>query len=166
MTYVSEWNLSTIPDEKLRAEWARRSSLCRSTFAGGRPAAIVACPFCNDLLTAVALRAHNARCRQEKLQALVTLPRNVHVVPTYDDLNGAGFRPRRVTRETFYLEKIGYHDLGQIPTRAITNIIIPECPKDAIICVVGRFRFDKATKRCWTFSYGLMPAEVAGEGAF
>lgn len=59
--YSPGWDLSTIPDEKLKSEWGRRTAAQRKTRKGGRPPVLTACPRgCGATGSAREMRAH--RC--------------------------------------------------------------------------------------------------------
>jgi hypothetical protein len=153
MNYSLNWDLTTIPDGKLRAEWARRNALRRRVFRGGRPRKDSACLFCGTLFPAGERRAHQPRCRQSKLQDLVSWNRAITIIPTFDDKNDAGFKPTGLTREFLYLQKLGYGDQAEVPTNAITNILVPtDSHMNALISVVGDLKFSRAEGR-WTFTY-------------
>ena len=66
MTYRPTWNLSTIPDDALHAEAARR----RAAKGAGRPPVTVPCPFCRQSFGARALREHVPRCDVRKSAGL------------------------------------------------------------------------------------------------
>ena len=55
MTYRETWDLSSIPEEVLKSEWARRNSMRRETHTGGhnggRPVEYVPCPRCGKQVT-------------------------------------------------------------------------------------------------------------------
>jgi hypothetical protein len=162
MKFIETWDLSTIPDDRLRAEWGRRNSSRRKTFGGGRNRSTLACPFCYEFFSAAELRGHRSGCRQKKLQALLDENRHVFIVPTFDDLNAAGFALASLSRETLRLEKLGYGDVAEVPTRAILNISASENDRmHAQIAVAGRLDFDKV-KGCWVFSEGAF--DLSGVG--
>lgn len=64
--YSPDWDLSTIPDDKIRSEWGRRTAALRAVKTGGRnspgrPPVLTACPRgCGATGSAREMRAH--RC--------------------------------------------------------------------------------------------------------
>jgi hypothetical protein len=53
------------------------------------------------------------------------------------------------------MEKVGYHDMAEIPTRAILSINVPEDSRmHAQIGVAERLAFDRA--QGWTFTEGML----------
>jgi hypothetical protein len=151
MNFKAEWDLSTIPEDNLRTEWARRNSLRRTRFAGGRPEAMRQCLFCSARLNGVQMRAHRAACRQDSLSALHQNRTIISIVPTFDDPHLAGFFLLAVSRETIRLEKCNSGNHVDVPTRAIRNIIPGPDGLHATIGVAGRVAFSREQKR-WTFT--------------
>jgi hypothetical protein len=162
VNYNLNWNLTSIPDGKLRAEWARRNALRRRVFGGGRPRKESACLFCGALFPAGERRAHQPRCRQNKLLDLVTRNRPITIIPTFDDKNGAGFKPTGLTREFLYLQKLGYGNEAEVPTNAMKNILVPKDRRmNALIAVVGDLKFSRK-EGCWTFTHGTLDEDATG----
>jgi hypothetical protein len=60
--YAPDWELDSIPDPALSSECARRNSLKRETFAGGRPIKLSPCPHCKKQFSARDLLAHKGGC--------------------------------------------------------------------------------------------------------
>jgi hypothetical protein len=142
MNFQAQWNLSTIPDELLRAEWARRNSHRRNTFAGGRPPAELQCPFCHEEpFTTIELRGHRPGCRQDRLAALEG--RTIDIL-TVDDPGQIDFKVLFVTRETVRLQKIGTQGSEnlsstkvEIPATAVRHIEL------TTLTIEGSLRFNR-----------------------
>ncbi len=56
--WTRDFDLASIPDDVLQSEYARRQSLKRQTFAGGRPKVLRPCPHCRKLFGSAELRRH------------------------------------------------------------------------------------------------------------
>ena len=64
MNYTPHWNLSTIPEDALKSEWARRS-VARRQKAVGPPKVLHPCPKCGVKFGVRDLRKHKPRCVHE-----------------------------------------------------------------------------------------------------
>ena len=64
--WSESFDMKSVPFDVLRREWNTRAQALRTTFAGGRPAVIRACPFCKKDFAAAELRKHKPHCPKKK----------------------------------------------------------------------------------------------------
>ena len=103
MRFARTWDLTSIPDDLLRAEWGRRNSLRRENFSGGRPPVLQPCGFCREEHSTVSLRGHVATCRQEAFLRLLKSGDLLELDPAPRDVR---FRIASVTRETITIRSV------------------------------------------------------------
>jgi hypothetical protein len=60
--WTASLDMSTIPDDVLHSEVARRRSAKRGDAVGGRPKTLQSCPYCHTEMGARELRAHRPSC--------------------------------------------------------------------------------------------------------
>lgn len=70
MEYKPTWNLSTIPEDALRSEVARRNNARRSTFGGGRPVTC-GCGKCKMCRARLAKALSRERARRSESEGVV-----------------------------------------------------------------------------------------------
>jgi hypothetical protein len=68
MKYTPGWDLSSIPDELLLSECAKRHSARRQTHGAGpgRPKKLTSCPYCGKEFGTAELRKHRPVCPKRK----------------------------------------------------------------------------------------------------
>jgi hypothetical protein len=62
MKWRSTWDLTSIPEAEFNSEKARRNSLRRTTFGGGRPVILKPCPYCRKKMATRELALHKGKC--------------------------------------------------------------------------------------------------------
>jgi hypothetical protein len=153
MDFKRTWDLASIPDEFLRAEWARRNSLRRVTRAGGRPPAELSCAFCSAEYNSLEMRKHRPSCRQGRLFALGSSPITL-LSESKDSSDGLRWRIFSLTRETVTLQtavSLGssiQHRIS-VPATAVQAIraVPDECPA---VILDGTLKVNKS--RGWVFT--------------
>jgi hypothetical protein len=151
MKFKMTWDLTSIPDEILRSEWARRNSLRRTICAGGRPPTVTPCAFCSLEFSSVELRRHRPGCRQEFLLSLGSQPINLWT-NSRDSSSEPRWRITLITREMLTLRSI-----DPIGSGIEHEICIPVTSLQAIdrrgspaVTLAGALSFSKA--RGWAFT--------------
>ena len=153
MEFGPTWNLASIPDEFLRAEWARRNSLRRTTRGGGRPPAELSCSFCSAECSSLEMKKHRPSCRQRCLLSLGSRPITV-LSDSGDSSNRLRWRIFSLTRETVKLQtavSLGsavQHRIS-VPATAV-QAIRPQPAELVALTLGGTLEFDKS--RGWVFT--------------
>ena len=117
MQFQPDWDLSSIPDELLKKEWARRSSHRRQIRRGGRKPKFRKCRFCGESVAVGVLRSHVPMCRQTQLKNFIG--QRIGLVLSQ---RAANVTVVSITRQTIRLQAISRPDIVVIPLNNVLEI--------------------------------------------
>ncbi len=139
--------VTTLPDEILRAEIARRSGRRQTPHRGpGRPMRS-RCPGCDQAMPRVELREHRGGCVRDRLRSLDSF--KVHLAPKDPDPN-PDFNIREVTDSKVVFQKLSSHKRLEVELQKVAEITPSVQERLARVRLHGYVRWDQSSQ-AWRF---------------